>query len=54
MNTMEQFYDRWWDDRGIRKAELAFWMRSDAYIPEQMAFRNISVNSKGKIIKDIK
>ena len=36
-----------------RKRRLNFFMKSDAYIPSKMAFRNISVNSKGKAISPI-
>lgn len=39
------------DSDFIRKRQIEFFMESDAYIPEQMSFRNIKVNGKGKYIK---
>jgi len=31
---------------------LRFFMKTEAYVPEQMAFRNVKVDGKGRIIKE--
>lgn len=53
MITLLQYYNLG-GNYNIRKQQINFWMKSDAYIPEQMAFRKIKVNNKGKIILEEK
>ena len=46
-----EFHNLFWSlDSDIRKRQIEFFMNSDSYIPEQMEFRKIKVNGRGKHI----